>query len=129
MHPKSQKFHAYLKKLGELHDRKQGDYGTPTDPFANITASRDFGIRPCVGAIIRLNDKVNRLKAWCQNGTLANEGVEDSLLDIAVYALIALIELEGEDAALTAEALRLNDEKLQLSIRRRPLYQTDAQPG
>jgi hypothetical protein len=38
-----------------------------------------------------MNDKVTRLKTYAVKGTLANEGVEDSLLDIAAYSLIALI--------------------------------------
>lgn len=96
-HPKSQRFHEVLKELGDLHDRKQADYGQPDDPFANITASREWGIPPHVGSLLRMNDKVQRLKAWVTKGTLANEGAEDSIRDIAVYAIIALVQLEFKD--------------------------------
>lgn len=96
--PKSERFHQILQELGELHDRKQRDYGRATDPFANIRASEDWGIKPHVGALLRMNDKVRRLQSWIINGNLANEGAEDSMRDIAVYAIIALVLLEDENA-------------------------------
>ncbi len=85
------RFHAALAEIGELHDRKQADYGTDGDPFANVRASQDWGVPAWVGTMIRANDKVKRLQAAAQGSTLVNEGVEDSLLDIATYALIALV--------------------------------------
>jgi hypothetical protein len=85
------RFKAVLKEMGELSDLKQKDYGTDDDPFANVRAAEEFGIPAFMGAVIRLNDKVTRLKAYARNGTLANEGVEDNLIDIANYAVIALI--------------------------------------
>lgn len=85
------RFHAILKEMGELHDRKQQDYGSDTDAFANVRASEQFGVEPWIGALVRLNDKVTRLQAFARKGELANESAEDSMLDIAVYAIIALI--------------------------------------
>jgi hypothetical protein len=92
----SARFHALLEKIGALHDKKQRDYGSATDPFANVRASQEFGVKPWVGALVRLNDKVTRLKAFATKGELANESAEDSMLDIAVYALIALILYQEE---------------------------------
>ena len=89
-HVGSRQFHKELKALGELHDRKQKDYGTDADPFANVRASEDFGVAAWLGALIRLNDKVSRLKTFAQKGTLSNESVEDSFQDLAVYAVIGL---------------------------------------
>lgn len=94
----SHKLHILLEEIGELHDRKQKDYGMPTDPFANVRASAEWCIAPWVGAMIRLTDKVKRLQALLRNGRLANESAFDSLKDIAVYALIAHILLEEEIA-------------------------------
>lgn len=85
------RFHAALGQMGALHDRKQSDYGRPTDPFANVRASEDFGVAPWVGALVRANDKMRRLQKAASGGTLVNEGVEDSLIDLAVYAVIALV--------------------------------------
>jgi len=73
-----------------MHDKKQADYGSDDDPFANIRASERFGIPGWLGAIIRANDKVSRIQTFARKGELANESVEDSLLDLAVYAVIAL---------------------------------------
>jgi len=89
-HPLSARFHQLLQEIGELHDKKQADYGRESDPFANVRGSKEWGIDGWIGAMIRLNDKVKRLQVYAQRGSLSNEGVEDSLKDIAVYALIAL---------------------------------------
>ena len=88
------RFHEILKELGELHDKKQADYGRDNDPFANVRASEEWGVPAWIGAMIRLTDKVRRLQRFAQRGSLMNEGAEDSLRDIAVYAIIALVLLE-----------------------------------
>jgi hypothetical protein len=56
-----------------------------------VRAAEEWGMPAWVGAMIRLNDKVCRLQKCAQVGSLANESAEDSMRDIAVYALIALI--------------------------------------
>lgn len=93
-HPSSTRFHALLAQAGALHDQKQADYGSDTDPFANVRASEEWGIPSWVGALVRLNDKVQRLKAFARKGSLQNESAQDSMLDIAVYALISYVLYE-----------------------------------
>lgn len=84
-------------EIVEMHNRKQADYGRrasgdkPADPFANVRASQDFGIAPWIGCMVRANDKMRRIQTAAQGSTLQNEGVEDSLLDLAVYSIIALV--------------------------------------
>lgn len=90
----SERFHAILNELGELHDRKQADYGSPSDPFANVRSSEEFGVPAWVGAVIRGNDKMSRIKSFVRRGELLNESLEDSLRDLAVYAVIALVLYE-----------------------------------
>ena len=90
-HPSSEAFHAVLKVLGDLHDKKQTDYGTDEDPFHNVRASQEWGIAPWIGCMIRATDKVRRLQTFAKKGTLGNEGVEDAFLDLAVYAVIGLV--------------------------------------
>ena len=85
------RFHALLEEIGALHDKKQKDYGREDDPFANVRASADWGIPAWVGALVRGTDKIKRLQQAARSGTLANESVEDSMMDLAVYALISLI--------------------------------------
>lgn len=81
---------AIFDELKELHQRKGEDYGTGQDPLANVRASQEFGIPPWLGAVLRANDKMSRLKTFALTGKLNNEGVEDNLKDIAVYMVIAL---------------------------------------
>lgn len=95
----SERFHEVLRELGELHDMKQADYGNDEDPFANVRQSGEWGLEPWVGALVRLNDKVQRLKSMVRNGKLNNESAEDSMRDIAVYSIIALVLKEEQDAA------------------------------
>lgn len=85
------RFKAVLDKMWEMHCKKGADYGTTKDIFANVRASEEFGFPAWLGSVLRANDKMARLKTFAQKGTLANEGVEDSLLDLANYAAIALV--------------------------------------
>lgn len=98
-HPNSARFHQILEEMGKLHDKKQMDYGKSEDPFANVRSSKDWGIKPWVGAYMRLCDKIKRLQAFVEKGVLENESIEDSLIDIPVYAVIALVLYEEEKAA------------------------------
>jgi hypothetical protein len=99
-HPNSERFHAFLREAGELHDMKQADYGRGDDPFANVRGSEEWGVRGWLGAMVRANDKIRRLQTYARTGSLKNEGVVDSFMDLAVYALIArvLFEQEQEEA-------------------------------
>lgn len=83
-------FESIVQELIALHDLKQADYGRDADPFANVRASEEFGIPAWLGSVLRGNDKMSRLKTFAQKGTLKNESVEDSLKDLANYAIIAL---------------------------------------
>jgi hypothetical protein len=102
-------FSKILTQVQEMHDKKQLDYGHDNDPFANVRASEDFGIKSWVGCMVRANDKMHRIQKAAQGGTMANESVEDSLLDLAVYSIIALVlyreeqsgtKLQGGDVAV-----------------------------
>ena len=96
------RLHALLAEIGELHDKKQVDYGRESDPFANVRASEDFGVVAWVGTMIRANDKMRRVQSMALKGSLENESLEDSLMDLAVYSLIAII-LYREETAIDPE--------------------------
>ena len=85
-------FMKVVNEIVELHNKKQTDYGRTDigDPFSNVRASEDFGIPGWLGAVVRANDKVRRIQKFSRSETLVNESVEDSLLDAAVYFMIAL---------------------------------------
>jgi hypothetical protein len=83
-----------LDEMRELHIRKAADYGDQDndDPLANIRhGAKLVRIPAWQGAMLRANDKVFRIEQYIKKGTLANEGVEDSLMDLAAYALLALV--------------------------------------
>lgn len=92
-------FEKVVEEIMAMHNKKQADYGRPEqgDPFANVRASEDFGIPGWIGAIVRANDKVRRLQKAARGGKLANESIEDSLLDAAVYFMIALCLFREEN--------------------------------
>lgn len=89
--PVDPRFLKILDEIRSLHEKKSTDYGTEEDPYANVRASQEFGVPPWLGAVIRLHDKLVRIKAFTRNGSLKNESLEDSLTDIAVYAMISLL--------------------------------------
>lgn len=85
------RFLSLFLETVQLAAKKQHDYGNSQDPFANITASQEFGIAPWIGSLVRANDKMSRLANFIAKGTLLNESVEDSLRDLSAYAIIALV--------------------------------------
>jgi len=102
IHPTSQKFFALCDRLKAMHAAKSSDYGCPSgrDPLANIRNGAAFvGIEPWKGAMVRLSDKVTRLGTFNATGKLSFEGVEDNLLDLASYALLALLLYQEEFSA------------------------------
>lgn len=88
----SEKFLKLLDEVRETHIRKSKDYGQDADPMANLNAAKAFGVEPWVATMIRANDKMVRIQSFLQKGVLANESVEDAMLDLGVYALLALVQ-------------------------------------
>jgi hypothetical protein len=90
--PGSREFLDVLDELKQLHLRKTLDYGVDDDALSNIRSSADVVNMPAwAGCILRISDKMHRLKAFFRNGRCEFDGVEDTLKDIACYAAIALV--------------------------------------
>lgn len=97
-HPASQAFYDLCDRVKEMHASKSRDYGSVADPLANIRNGAEFvGIKAWQGAMVRLSDKVTRLATFNRTGTLTHEGVEDTLLDLASYSLLALLLYREEN--------------------------------
>lgn len=93
------KYLSMLEELRDLHIKKAADYGTGEDPLANLRASKLLGIEPWIGAILRMSDKLFRVHSLIKNGSLKNESIEDNLIDMSSYALLALLlKRELDDA-------------------------------
>ncbi len=84
------RFFTVLEELAVIHRVKAADYGTE-DPLTNLRNSSEFGIPDWVGCMLRANDKMRRIKSMAIKGKLANESLEDSLLDLASYSILGLI--------------------------------------
>lgn len=99
-HPSSRRFLELLSEMEKLHRSKSADYGSESDPLANIRQGADFvNIEPWRGCMVRIADKVQRLRTYCRTGRLVHEGVRDTLLDLAAYSLLAIVLFdEGHDA-------------------------------
>lgn len=90
--PGSLPFLELLEELRQLHLSKSQDYGSESDPLANIRQGAEFvGIEPWRGCLVRVADKVQRLKTYCRTGRLVHEGVRDTLLDLSAYSLLAIV--------------------------------------
>ncbi len=88
----SQRFLDLLDEMRRLHESKSQDYGSETDPLANIRQGAEFvGIEPWRGCMVRIADKVQRLRTYCRTGRLVHEGVRDTLLDLSAYSLLAIV--------------------------------------
>jgi hypothetical protein len=103
-----------LDEAYALMESKNHDYrGGSGDPFANFRRSVELGVEPEVGLLMRMLDKIQRIKTFATKGELAVKGepVWDAIVDIINYAVLCyglLIErgraqkpvahLEGADA-------------------------------
>lgn len=83
-------FQEVFDELNSMQQRKGADYGTNEDPLADLVISERFGIDPWINVMLRCSQKISRLATFVRKGKLHNESVEDSLIDLAVYAIHAL---------------------------------------
>ena len=95
-HPK---FYELLKEMKETHDRKNHDYAGD-DPLSNL---RTFGF---YGVVVRISDKFHRLKNFAKQDKLKvkDESIRDTLIDMANYALLAIILYDEEKQGNTRKS-------------------------
>jgi hypothetical protein len=82
---------ACFEKMQALFKSKNHDYtASQTDTFANFKIIEQYGINPEVGFLTRMSDKMSRVASFVSSGVLLvdNEKVEDTLLDLANYAIL-----------------------------------------
>jgi len=79
------------KVLNDVYARKNADYG---DSFGV-----GFGEHGMMMPIIRLDDKLNRIKKLTKaigDPQVRDESIDDTLMDLANYAIMTLIERGSE---------------------------------
>lgn len=87
---KVEKHAKICMSLNELYARKNADYG---DSFGK--SFTEYGLTM---TCIRLEDKLNRIKALTkQAAQVSDESIVDTLMDLANYSIMTLVELgQGE---------------------------------
>lgn len=84
-------FADITKRMAEVYAAKNHDYG---NSFSK--SIEEFGL---VAAAVRMNDKMERIKALVKsqdnNRCVKDETIEDTLLDLANYAVMTLVELKS----------------------------------
>lgn len=84
-----EKHEAICAEMGAIYKAKNADYG---DSFHK--SYEEYGLTM---SAIRLEDKLNRIKHLAKNAQLAkvkSESLRDTLLDLANYAIMTVMELE-----------------------------------
>lgn len=86
-----------LDKLHELYKTKNSDYGNSV-----YETYKRYGL---TSFLVRIEDKINRVRTLSNNGSrkVSDEKLEDSLMDLANYSLLALIELENDKISKESE--------------------------
>ena len=85
--PKVERFGEIAKEMTDLYARKNHDYG---DSFSEMF--NEYGM---TSVLIRISDKYRRLKTLSKGDALVNESIRDTLMDLANYAVMTIIELEN----------------------------------
>ena len=85
---KANRLEELMDELLETFVAKNKDYG---DSFAD--SFKEFGI---TSAVVRMNDKMNRIKSLSKgkDRQVKDESLRDSLMDLANYALMTVVEIE-----------------------------------
>ena len=96
-------FNDYAKSLTEIFARKRNDYGqTTTETFEK------FGP---ISMLVRMHDKLGRLDNLLGFGKYPQyESAEDTLIDLANYCLITLIEIRKQEEELGCAKINNNFE-------------------
>jgi hypothetical protein len=91
-------FDAILRRLGELHDRKNAGYANNADPLANFRIANRFGISTSDSIAVRLSDKINRWLNLMGEPELdkVGESLDETADDMAVYIMLWLVARDEE---------------------------------
>lgn len=81
-------FEMVIAEMLDTYKKKNADYG---NSFAETI--QEFGYTP---AVARINDKLKRVKNMMKGNEMnVNESMRDNLMDIAVYSVLTIIELDN----------------------------------
>tara|TARA_R110001583_G_scaffold103163_14_gene250314 strand:+ start:2925 stop:3317 length:393 start_codon:yes stop_codon:yes gene_type:complete len=112
-------------KCKEIMKKKNSDYTggkNATDVFANFNSSVILDIHPVQGLLLRLIDKIQRIRSFTNDKQLqvSNESVEDACEDIVNYAILAKAMLIEERKKIEQNLKNKKKEKRLLHQFRNP---------
>ena len=84
------RFKQITDEMVKLYERKNNDYGNSIhDTYMKYGAA---------AYLVRMEDKINRVRSLTQNNNqkVEDEKIHDSLVDLANYSILMLLELEGD---------------------------------
>lgn len=85
---------ALLADMADLHRRKSAGYSGADNPDAwhNFRRAERIGVPAHMGALLRMLDKVSRVETLIRDpdSEQVGEAIEDTLVDLAAYALITV---------------------------------------
>lgn len=88
-----QKHKEICQELNEVYARKNHDYGN--------SFGETFDKLGIISAVTRISDKYNRLCSLCAKSDderkVKDESITDTLLDMANYCIMTIIEMHKED--------------------------------
>jgi len=87
-------FVELIEELKRLHESKNHDYAEDSDPLSNLRKSERLGVPAWKGVLVRLTDKWSRIEQLAGGKTPKHESLRDSLIDNAVYSLLAILLLD-----------------------------------
>jgi hypothetical protein len=90
------KFDALVSEIQALHESKNHDYAENADPLSNLRRAKALGVDPWRGVLVRLTDKWSRIEQLSSGKAPKHESLRDSLIDNAVYSLLAIILLDEQ---------------------------------
>lgn len=83
-------FQEITDQMSETYKRKNADYGNSFDQTLD-----EFGL---IASVIRLHDKVNRIKQLAKNkNQVKDESIKDTLLDLANYAVMTICWIDNHE--------------------------------
>ena len=86
---KVSRFKQITNEMVNLYERKNSDYGNSIhDTYMKYGA---------VSYLVRMEDKINRVRSLTQNNNQkVDEKIKDTLVDLANYSILMLLELESD---------------------------------
>jgi len=93
-------FSDYIQRMVDLENRKGHDYASVEDPFKNFLECENLQICSAEkGILVRMADKITRVSNLLEKNEaaqVADEKLDDTLIDLANYAIILACYLKAK---------------------------------